>query len=340
MRGKAASKQPDRRTYFAMGHPSAELFAALRKSALDSPNRQTELAGGLLVGQPFKMAKDHRRPHSLGEPLQGRVEFRQVTCSSIVVGPRLHLASSALDRPPAGRVGLRFGADPQGDSEEPARERINTPDRSAVPGQDQKRRLRGVFRIMEVAQDVTAHAQNHAAMALDERGERGRRVSVAAAGQEPLEQQPVRQRSQRTRCEHGLQVFESPCSILIRHRVCTPDDAGLHPCSTGLRGSTANFSKSSIEKCRSLLRGGCKRSRGHCQRQPGRDHGEPANGHYRTQPANARHGQSVKASRKDQRAHQEEPARGLKRDTAAAVNRQNANGEDRKAQYIWYWAAV
>ena len=92
-----------------------------------------------------------------------------------------------------------------------------------------------------------------------------------------------------------------------------PDDTGLYSCSTGVGGITANIFEKLFEKCRSSLRGGSNDPAATASATQAAIIATPPIGRDRPQPAQAGDGQDVKTSRKDQRAHQEEPAGGLKR---------------------------
>ena len=118
------------------------------------------------------MAKHNRRPESLGQAVELCIDFRGGDFSRFLIAePRFHLASSSLDLPPAGRFEPGFGRNPKRNPEEPARQRIEPADRTTSFGQDQERRLRGVFRVMNVAQDIATNAKDHRPVALDQASE-------------------------------------------------------------------------------------------------------------------------------------------------------------------------
>ena len=70
--------------------------------------------------------------------------------------------------PPPRRIDACPGGNPGGNPVQPASDRIELANRSALLEEHQKRGLECVFRIVETAQDVAANPQDHGPMPRDE----------------------------------------------------------------------------------------------------------------------------------------------------------------------------
>ena len=124
---------------------------------------QAKLAGGLLVGQAFEVAKDDRGAEPLEEPVELRVQLRTDLPRHVRSSPaRLHLGPPSLDCPPVDRAGPRLDRDLPRHAEEPARHRAGLADRAGPLRQDQERRLRGVLGVVQVGHRRNGNdAQHH-----------------------------------------------------------------------------------------------------------------------------------------------------------------------------------
>ncbi len=85
-----------------------------------------------------------------------------------------------------------------GDPEEPAAHRLPLPDRACLAHQDQERGLKGVVGVVRVAQYLTAYAQDHRTMAVNQGGERGLGRRRVIPGQKPVQELAIGQGPGRT----------------------------------------------------------------------------------------------------------------------------------------------
>jgi hypothetical protein len=69
--------------------PMTQPLAAARLAALDRPDRPSQMARGLLVGNTLEVAKDHGRPETIGHP----VDFFMKNHPQLVVESRESLLS-------------------------------------------------------------------------------------------------------------------------------------------------------------------------------------------------------------------------------------------------------
>jgi hypothetical protein len=166
----------------------------------------------------------------------------------LIAEPRFHLASSTLEFAPAGRFELGIGRDPERNAEEPARQGIGSADRATAFGQYQERRLRSVFGVMNVAQDIATDAQDHRPVALDNCREGGRGVGVTAPRKESVQERTVRQIPERACVQDRLQLSQRGDTSFVRHPFRTPEQAGRYSSSTDRGGNTANYFENLIEK--------------------------------------------------------------------------------------------
>ena len=89
-------------------------------------------------------------------------------------------------------------------------------DRAGRAGQDEKRGLERILRVMRIAQDVAADAEHHRPMPRDQGGERqlGR---LAAPGGKSLQELAVRQAGHRAGVEQGVKVTVDVVASRLRH---------------------------------------------------------------------------------------------------------------------------
>ncbi len=101
----------------------------------------------------------------------------------------------------------RVRGDAQGDAVQPGCDRVAAADRAGPPGQDQEGRLCGLFGVVFVTQDLTADAQNHGPMPVDQRGEGGLGELIAPFN-EALEQIAVGEPRGRAGAKQRVDLLE------------------------------------------------------------------------------------------------------------------------------------
>lgn len=88
---------------------------------------------------------------------------------------------------------------------EPRADRVALTDRAGFASQDQECGLEGILRVVLVMQDLTADAENHRAVPLDEGGE-GRFSCLIGPYREPLQELRIVQTGHRPGMEQHLDV--------------------------------------------------------------------------------------------------------------------------------------
>jgi hypothetical protein len=94
--------------------------------------------------------------------------------------------------------------DAQGHAVEPARQRIGPAQRAGLSGQDQERGLKCVIGVVRAAEHLPAHALHERPMPFHERRE-SQLIDSVLAGQELLNELPVRKVSDDTEFEEGIE---------------------------------------------------------------------------------------------------------------------------------------
>jgi hypothetical protein len=103
---------------------------------------------------------------------------------------------------------------------EPPADRPTVADSPGPAGEDNKRRLESVFRILGVMQNATTNIEHHAAMPPDEGGEGG----LIAVGDEAREELAIRQGTPARRGEYLSEVLESLPQMVRRHARDAPPE--------------------------------------------------------------------------------------------------------------------
>ena len=218
-----------------------------RESHADRADRATEPASGFLVGQALQVAEDDRDPvpsRQAGQPL---VELLAQIGPRFVgrrVGGRLHGVAHLSGSPPE-RGGPGPCRDPSAHPVEPGAQRHVDADGPGPSEQDHEGRLERVLNIMGIVQVASADAQDHRAMALDDRlecrlrGPRGPFRPVVPL-QETIEQFRVGQ-------PRGGARRKRACSGAVRRSSCAPrilrpDFVSDHPMLCRLGAGIFHFS--------------------------------------------------------------------------------------------------
>ncbi len=159
----------------APDQPVPDQSAALRLAALDSADRPAQGWPSLLVRMAFKVAKHDRRTIFQRQPVHLLVDRGKhigiEKCPHLDAADRI-LLRVTLFMPAAsntGRPQIRRRA--AGDLMEPGPQRVAHPERSCLANQDEEGGLKGIFRLMLIANDGQANAPDHRFMPLDERRE-------------------------------------------------------------------------------------------------------------------------------------------------------------------------
>ena len=153
---------------------------------------QRRSRGGLLVGQTFQVAEDHRQPLTIGQAVELLVDNR----GHVGLKPRPGRFRDGHGRclrfmpapPTGGDVRLHGGA--IGDAVQPAAQRVGGADRAGLPRQDEEGRLEGVLDVVLVLEDGAAGGQDHRAVTGHQRLEGGLVVRLGISGQELAITQP------------------------------------------------------------------------------------------------------------------------------------------------------
>ncbi len=162
-------------------------FSRASQAAAERAGRAAEAPGGLIEGETLEVAEDHRQAESLGQAVDLAVEG---------------LGLLAVDGGPVGRRGRRLGRGararagtshrvvllpplsagdllphaprrPGGDAIEPVAQQLGVADRASLLGQDQESGLEGVLGVLDVAEELSADAQDHRPMPAHQRREGG-----------------------------------------------------------------------------------------------------------------------------------------------------------------------
>ena len=231
-RGLRDGRQHSRGSQAPADQPRPESVTGPRQPAANRADRPSQPFGGLLMGEPFQMAEDDRRPVFLRQPAHLLFQHlpevqRLLDGGGPAVGrPSRHLRAASLVPAPTGRGGPRIGRDPQGDPVQPTGHRVAIADRAGPLDQDQERRLEGILRVVEVTQGAPADAHHHRTVPFDQGIER-RPGRLATPGREPLQELAVGEVADGPHLEQPQEM--------ARSRLISPQDHGPTP-PNGLRG--------------------------------------------------------------------------------------------------------
>ena len=190
--------------------PCCSSLDLIRRRARDSrdrtvPRAQPSRCAVASVLRSFEVMQHHCGAKPLGEPVHLGDQRGVVRLG--VGGNRpfsIAVANRALDPQllEMATMPRLFDASPRGhaagDPEEPAAHRLPLPDRAGLAHQDQERGLKGVVSIVRVSQYLTAYAQDHRAMAIDQGRERGLGRRRVIPCQKPVQELAIGQGPGRT----------------------------------------------------------------------------------------------------------------------------------------------
>jgi hypothetical protein len=210
----AASTAPESTT---PSQGAAELLPRSGQAAAERPGGTAEANGGLVERQPLEVAEDDRRAEGLRQAVDLDVQdLGLVAVEHGLIGGRSRRAGRGasiviehdvhdvplFEAAPACEVrpGLACGA--ECDATEPGGESIGVAERAGLPGQDEEGGLEGVLGELVVAHELSADAQDHRAMAGNQRGEGG----LVSPPDEPLEELAVGETRERTVLEERAEL--------------------------------------------------------------------------------------------------------------------------------------
>ena len=142
------------------GEPVAEHRACPGHPASNRSDRPSQFAGGFVVGQAFEVTEHQRLAKRIGEPGEFVVDQApKFLGGELFLGrriPRCFRFGDEFQGEFAGvsRRPFRSGAyrHPAGHSMKPRGEKVTPLDRRGASRQDEKRRLEGIFNVVDVAQ--------------------------------------------------------------------------------------------------------------------------------------------------------------------------------------------
>ena len=205
----------------------------IRRSRKRSRPRARRLAR-VPSGQPIRRAASSRVCPSRSQRMMGTrnragrwssSSWIAATSSGARTAPTRRSATRPFQVATSSRAGPGPPRGPASDPVQPRPQRRTHPDRPATPKQNQEGRLRGVPRLVLVAEDVPAGSEDHRRMPIHQRMERGLGWG-SITGRESFQQLTIRQAGGRPRFEQGVQ---QGCRRLLRlHHGPIPLPAGSH----------------------------------------------------------------------------------------------------------------
>ncbi len=201
---------------------------------MDRARRPTQPARRFVQGQSLEVTEDHRQTKRSGQPGDLVVEHFHVLASQGRLPDRLDHQLDCGMRPRTGtphgalffvlatasEADFRLLGRAEGNSVEPVTQQVGIPDRAGFAGQHEEHRLKGVFGMVKVTQELPADVQHHRSITAHQRGKRRfpRRIAPCV---EPLQE---------------LSVGESGDGAAFKERLDPPDNRpGYDTCHvTGL----------------------------------------------------------------------------------------------------------
>jgi hypothetical protein len=175
------------------------------------------MAGRLFASPAFQIAEHDGYAVSVRQAVKLLVHGRHQPVSLNANGPvDRYLGQSSLERPPTDFLGPGLPRSSAGDSVQPGTQGITDPERATLAYQDQERCLKGVHRLMVIAEDSSTGAENHRPVSIDQDRE-GELGGLAATGREPLEKLPVRQPGGDPILKERLEVKPGSPANISRH---------------------------------------------------------------------------------------------------------------------------
>ena len=166
----------------------------------------------------------HRGPVRLGQPVQ-LGDQRTVAPIGIVLDhllrrrgrtPRRQLLDATA---PPRRIRRGTHGDPPRDAEQPVADRIAAADGRGLADQQEERRLEGVGRIVRIAQDPPADAQDHRPVPLQQRREGRLGFRRVVPAEEPRQERTVAEVTDRTHAvEHPELTGQDAAGSFTIHR--------------------------------------------------------------------------------------------------------------------------
>ena len=240
------SQRPDRERRAGARQPARQQRPGPRQPTRDRADGPAELLGRLPVGLPLQLAEDDGQAVLLGQaghlPIQPREQFVRV-----LVRDRFgfgHLPGRAFPDPPLRPGRPRFHGRLECHPVEPVAELLPRHDRSRLPGEDQERRLEGVFGVVVIPEDAAADAPDERPVSLDDRLE-GRGVTPF---HEPIQQLPVREHPDGALVEERAELSNRRMHATVLHHAAPSIVTGLYPSITRSSLSHTIFSSRIADK--------------------------------------------------------------------------------------------
>jgi hypothetical protein len=183
LRGSQDGAKPDP----APGQPRLQTPPSSPEAAPDRAFLQPQLPSNFRPAVAFQKTQDERRPIFVGQALNLVIESGlNFTPVCVVVLPARR-QNPSLMRPPPGGASFRLHGNSMCDSMKPGGQRLALADRAGSPGQNQKRGLKRILRILLVPEHEATHTQNERTVSLDQNGE----SRLIAAFLKLLQQLPI-----------------------------------------------------------------------------------------------------------------------------------------------------
>jgi hypothetical protein len=208
--GCARDQNARRDCHAAPDQPLSQPLARPGQPAPDGDFRKPELIRRRGIRQPLQIAKDDGAAQPFGQAVDLLVQdlrIRVILCREIAFGGPL--CDRFFERVPSGRGPLTAMRHPLGHAEQPARDRLHAADGPGPVGQHQKDGLKGILRIVGVAEYSPADPEYHRAVS-DHQFLEGRFRVVIAPRDESVQELRIGHRPDRTKVEQPVRLPVNP----------------------------------------------------------------------------------------------------------------------------------
>ena len=197
-----------------------ELLAGASQAAAERPRRAAEAPCSLVEREALEVAEHHRQAEGPRQAVDLAVDgLGLLAVDRRLVGRRGHRLgqfarartgtthrATLLSPPPAGDLLPCTPRRPDRDPVQPVAQQVRVTDRPGLASQDHEHGLEGVLRMLQVAQELPADAQDHRPVPAHQGGERGLAGRLTPPGGEPLQELPVSKPGHRAALEERLEL--------------------------------------------------------------------------------------------------------------------------------------